>query len=257
MKITISDQNIEYIADLSKPFDISIPLTNTDDNPIAWYLDKPSIEPVTMGEWVGKVSAGSSSTNFNNISFNPHAHGTHTECLGHITHDFYSIGDSLKTFFFFARLITVTPEQIGGDEVITANQIKMLIGANAAKALVIRTQPNPESKRSQKYSHSNPPYLEEMAATYMRECGIDHLLIDLPSVDKEHDEGRLLAHKAFWNVSDVKHLNKDARHAATITEMIYVPGYIADGLYLLNLQIAPFVNDASPSKPVLYALQNL
>ena len=38
----------------------------------------------------------------------------------------------------------------------------------------------------------------------------------------------------------------------TITEMIYVPNEISDGLYVLNLQIAPFENDASPSKPVLY-----
>ena len=34
--------------------------------------------------------------------------------------------------------------------------------------------------------------------------------------------------------------------------MIYVPNDIDDGMYLLNLQIASFENDASPSKPVLY-----
>jgi hypothetical protein len=27
---------------------------------------------------------------------------------------------------------------------------------------------------------------------------------------------------------------------------------VDDGTYLLNLQIAPFENDASPSKPVIY-----
>jgi hypothetical protein len=54
-------------VDLSKPIDISIPITNTDDNPIAWYIEKPLIEPVTFGEWVGKVSLGMSSTNFNSI----------------------------------------------------------------------------------------------------------------------------------------------------------------------------------------------
>ena len=56
--------------DLSKPIDISISLTNTDENPIAWYLDKPEIEPVKVGNWIGKVSEGKSSTNFNNIFFN-------------------------------------------------------------------------------------------------------------------------------------------------------------------------------------------
>jgi hypothetical protein len=73
---------------------------------------------------------------------------------------------------------------------------------------------------------------------FLRESGIQHLLIDLPSVDKEKDEGKLLAHKAFWNVTDVNDLNLDARLEATITEMIYVPDNVADGSYLLNLQIA-------------------
>jgi hypothetical protein len=31
-----------------------------------------------------------------------------------------------------------------------------------------------------KYSNTNPPYLEEDAARFIRESGIKHLLIDLP-----------------------------------------------------------------------------
>ncbi len=114
-----------FEIDLSKPIDISIPLTNTDENPIAWYIEKPVIEPVVFGDWIGKVSEGKSSTNFNNIFFNPHGHGTHTECLGHITNDFYSINQSLKQFFFFAKLITVEPEKIGEDFVITKEQVQI------------------------------------------------------------------------------------------------------------------------------------
>ncbi len=41
---------------------------------------------------------------------------------------------------------------------------------------------------------------------------------------------------------------------ATITEMIYVSDEVEDGDYILNLQIASFENDASPSKPVLYKI---
>jgi hypothetical protein len=41
---------------------------------------------------------------------------------------------------------------------------------------------------------------------------------------------------------------------ATITEFIYVPNTIEDGTYFLNLLIAPFENDATPSKPVLYEI---
>lgn len=250
-----------FEINLSKPIDISIPLTNRDENPIAWYIEKPVIEPVVFGDWIGKVSEGKSSTNFNNIFFNPHGHGTHTECLGHITNDFYSINQSLKQFFFFAKLITIEPEKIGEDLVITKEHISTsLNGTNAStplsktEALVIRTLPNQKNKKSRKYSNTNPPYLSEEAAIFIRESEIQHLLIDLPSVDKEDDEGKLLAHKAFWNVKDTLNLNADARLNATITEMIYVPDEIEDGNYILNLQIASFENDASPSKPLLFKI---
>ena len=248
-----------FEIDLSKPIDISIPLTNTDENPIAWYIEKPVIEPVVFGDWIGKVSEGKSSTNFNNIFFNPHGHGTHTECLGHITNDFYSINQSLKQFFFFAKLITIEPEKVGDDLVITKNQVEKALSTSTSlsvtnEALVIRTLPNEKEKKSRKYSNTNPPYLSEEAAVFIRESEIQHLLIDLPSVDKEHDEGKLLAHKAFWNVKDTLNLNSDARLSATITEMIYVPDEIEDGNYILNLQIASFENDASPSKPLLFKI---
>lgn len=253
MKTTIEYNGAAFSADLSQPIDISIPLTNDEKNPIAWYIDKPVIEPVKMGDWVGKVSEGSS-TNFNNIFFNPHGHGTHTECLGHITRDFYSVNQALKQFFFMAELVSVQPEAQGEDFVITKAQIEKALSGKTPEAIVIRTFPNDSNKTSKNYSNTNPPYLEEAAAVFIRECGIKHLLIDMPSVDRESDEGRLVSHKAFWNVKDINNLNADARHDATITEMVYVNDAVKDGSYLLNLQIASFENDASPSKPVLYKL---
>lgn len=251
MIAAITHNDTVFTIDLAKPLDISLPLIDSDQNPIAWYIDKPVIEPVKMGGWTGKVSQGAS-TNFNNIFFNPHGHGTHTECLGHITRDFYSINKALVTFWFTALIISVQPELQGEDNIITRQQIGAALHGKNPEALVMRTLPNTGSKKHTNYSNTNPPYLEEAAATYIRESGIQHLLIDLPSVDKEKDEGLLLAHKAFWNIKDVQNLNSDARHNATITEMIYVPDSIADGDYFLNLQIASFENDASPSKPVLY-----
>jgi kynurenine formamidase len=249
MKAIINNFNI----DLSKPIDISLPLSNTDANPIAWYIEKPVIEPVTLENWTGKVSEGSS-TNFNNIFFNPHGHGTHTESLGHITHDFYSINQCLKQFFFLAELVSISPEVRNDDFVITKSQIENSLNGNTPEAIIIRTLPNNSDKKSKNYSHTNPPYLLEEAAIYIREIGIKHLLIDLPSVDREEDEGKLLAHKAFWNVKNTTILNDDARLDCTITELIYVNDSVSDGTYLLNLQIASFENDASPSKPVLYAI---
>src|SRR6187402_1766787 len=178
MKAKIQHNGQFFEVDLSKPIDISIPLTNTDDNPIAWYIDKPVIEPVVFGDWIGKVSEGKSSTNFNNIFFNPHGHGTHTECLGHITNDFYSINQSLKQFFFLAEVISVQPELQGEDLVIAKDQIVKALNGKTPEAIVIRTLPNEKAKLSRKYSNTNPPYIEEAGATFIRESGIRHLLID-------------------------------------------------------------------------------
>lgn len=255
MKIQLENKTI----DLSKPIDISLPLSNTDANPIAWYIEKPVIEPVTFDNWIGKVSEGSS-TNFNNIFFNPHGHGTHTECLGHITKEFYSINQCLKQFFFMAEVVSIQPENRNDDYVITLDNILVALDVTLKlgvpkEALIIRTIPNITGKKSKNYSHTNPPYLLEEAAVFIREIGIKHLLIDLPSVDREEDEGKLLAHKAFWNVKNTTILNEDARLDCTITELIYVDDSVSDGTYLLNLQIASFENDASPSKPVLYRLE--
>lgn len=235
--------------DLSKPLDISIPLRGDASNVNAWYLMHPSIEPHKEGDFVGKVSEGAS-TNFNDIWFNPHAHGTHTECVGHITEDFHSVNQSLKRYFFKAEVITLAPEKYEDDFVISLKQLKYALGRKKREALIIRTLPNMKDKLVKQYSNSNPPYILEDAAEFLMESGIDHLLIDLPSVDKEKDEGALLAHKAFWNT------NGEVRKHATITEFIYVPNAVIDGTYFLNLQVAPFENDASPSRPVLYKIEN-
>jgi arylformamidase len=245
MTATIQCNSKKYQIDLSKPLDISIPIRTSKNNVNAWYLDEPKIEPVKVDDWVASVKEGAS-VNFNNIYFNPHAHGTHTECVGHITKAFHSVNKHLKQFFFLAEVITVASEKKEDDFVISKKQLQFALGNKKREAVVIRTIPNTTEKLSMQYSNTNPPYLLEDAAVYLREKGVKHLLIDLPSVDKEKDGGELLAHNAFWNTSS------KARLDATITEFIFVPNVVQDGTYFLNLQIAPFENDASPSKPILY-----
>ena len=137
---------------------------------------------------------------------------------------------------------------LNGDFVISKKQLQFAIGNKKRDAIVIRSIPNTKEKLSAQYSHTNPPYLLEDAAIYLRKKGVKHLLIDLPSVDKEKDDGELLAHHAFWNTKG------KIRFDATITEFIFVPNSVEDGCYFLNLQIAPFENDATPSKPVLYKI---
>ena len=237
-----------YTIDLLKPIDLSIPLKASKQNVNAWYIEEPKIEPVTEGEWIASVSKGAS-INFHNIYFNPHGHGTHTECVGHITEKVHSINQNLKQFFFLAEVITMAPEKFEDDLVISKKQIQFALGNKKRDAIILRTIPNMKDKLSKQYSNTNPPYLLEDAAIYLRDKGVKHLLIDLPSVDKEKDDGELLAHNAFWNTSG------ELRLDATITEFIFVPNSVEDGKYFLNLQIAPFENDATPSKPVIYKIE--
>lgn len=247
MKAIIHANSRTYTIFVDQPIDISIPLRASKDNVNAWYLPPPKIYPAKLKNWTGSVKSGAA-VNFNSIEFNPHAHGTHTECLGHITQESYSINSCLKQFLFVTEVITVVPEKSDADLIISEKQLRYAIGNKKREAVIIRTLPNTKDKLTRQYANSNPPYLSEAAAIYLKNKGVKHLLIDLPSVDKEKDNGQLLAHKAFWDLNGVPRIE------ATITELIYVPNTVKDGKYILNLLIAPFQNDASPSKPVLYKL---
>ena len=256
MLAVFQNKDKNYKVNLNHPLDLSIPLRAEEDNPKAWYVDMPVMEAVKGDGFVGSVSQGGS-VNFRNIAFNPHGHGTHTECVGHISRQVHSINMHLKKFFFVAKVHSVEPIVLEndesefrkkGDRVIMANQLEDAFNGDEFNSLVIRTLPNDPTKLTRQYSNSNFPYLDSEAAHFLATKDIEHLLIDLPSIDREVDGGKLLAHRAFWNYP------KSPRMFATITEFIYVKESILDGTYILNLQIAPFVNDASPSKPVLYEI---
>jgi arylformamidase len=231
-----------------KPIDLSIELRAEEDSLKAWGQGSPIIAPVRDDNFIGSVAEGGV-VNFKNISFNPHAHITHTECCGHITEAFHSVNDGLKQFFFNAQLISFVPDQQNEDEVITLEQLKSVHLNKDVEALIIRTIPNSDQKITRAYTGTNPPYLDAKIATYLIAHGIEHVLVDLPSVDREQDNGALAFHHAFWEVPKATNMKR------TITEFIYVPNNILDGLFILELQMSSFRNDACPSRPVLYSIE--
>ena len=172
MIATIETNSKKHKIDLTKPLDISIPLIASKKNVNAWYLDEPKITPVHDKGWTASVKEGAS-INFNNIYFNPHAHGTHTECVGHITEKVHSINQNLKQFFFLAEVVTVPPEKLKGDFVISKKQLQFALGNKKRDAIVIRTLPNTKEKLTAQYSHTNPTYLSEEAAQYLKEKNIN------------------------------------------------------------------------------------
>jgi len=245
-------KGVTHRARLDAPIDLSLPLAaNGEPNPAAWYVDSPVIEPVRGEGFVGEVASGGS-VNFRNVMFNPHGHGTHTECLGHITKVIHPVDPLFrdKQAHYPCALLTVGPESLGEDLVIDAQALDTLEVLGWPQALVVRTAPNDIGKQHRNWSNSNPPYFTVAFMRRLVENGVDHILVDLPSVDREVDGGRLEAHHVFWGLPDAP------RHRSTITELIYVPQNAPDGLYLLHLGVAPFINDASPSRPVLFPLES-
>ena len=101
----------------------------------------------------------------------------------------------------------------------------------------------------------DPAFLSIEAMEYIVSLGVDHLLVDTPSVDRLLDEGNLSSHNIFWETKG-KEFNSKTQNK-TITEMIFASEEIKDGRYLLNLQIPAFVSDAAPSRPILYKINDL
>lgn len=231
--------------------DISLPLQEGSINPNCYWADPITFETITAEGFIGSVKEGGS-VNYQKLSITPHGNGTHTECYGHISADGATINQSLDQFHFLAELISLTPEKNPkGDFVITQKMVEQTIYFKEVQALIIRTIPNDTSKKTRHYSGTNPPYMEKDALELIASLGIQHILIDLPSLDKEIDGGSLSAHKAFWRFPQA------IRKKSTITELIFVDNSVPDGLYFLNLQISSLEMDASPSKPVLYKLKEV
>ncbi|KOY85401.1 metal-dependent hydrolase [bacterium 336/3] len=241
--------NQNYTFDLKKPIDISIPIREGQDNPNCYYAKSPIFETIRSGSFVGSVVLGGS-CNYQQITLTPHGNGTHTECYGHISADGATINQHLHDFFALALLITIEPKEQKGDSVIFWEDIATKIPSDLPlEAIIIRTLPNFTGKKTRNYNETNPPYLEYQIGKELAKRNVKHLLVDLPSVDREVDGGKLLMHKAFWQYPN------NIRTDATITELVYVEDYILDDIYLLNLQIISLEADACPSKPILYPIK--
>lgn len=246
MNAIIEYMGNSYAVNFNEPKDISLAMFSGNNNPNAFGIQAPTFEPIVVGNFVGSVAKGGS-VNCENLFINAHGNGTHTECVGHISKERITINQCLKHFMFMAQLITV---DTGQNLEISATQVMPHLQPNV-DALIIRTLPNTDAKKTAVYSGNNPAYLSADLCKQLAQIGIKHLVIDLPSVDPELDEGKLSAHHAFWQYPSYPRLD------ATITEMAYINNQITDGIYLLNLQIASLETDASMSKPVLYNLKHV
>ena len=259
----------QYRVDFAKPLSLAIPLDFAGPQPSCFGAPRAGSAPLSADGFTGDTRAGGS-CNCEVLTLAPHCNGTHTECVGHLTDDRIAVSERLPGGVQLAQLVTVEPvpaedaaedsepRPAPGDRLVTA----AALAESAARrpgprptALVVRTQRNGQPLRT--YEGASPaPYLSRQAAAWLVERGIETLVLDLPSADRADDGGLLTAHRVFFGLPPG---SRDARAAsrprASITELAWIDAGIADGHYLLDLQIPPFVTDAAPSRPLLYRVQ--
>ena len=256
--------------DFSQSWDLGITLHGGVGNPNAFGMEEPLFEVFRAGSFVGDVSQGGA-CNVVGVKMNPHGNGTHTECAGHIgaspTDDWamncgpgtcLTLDQALTTFWFKALLLSVEPlltdAAMPGQRWIAKKDLEVALhpwGDSLPAAVLIRTLPFDLQRGIRCYTGQMPPAFEPAALEWLARSGVMHLLTDLPSVDPEHDGGRLLAHRAFWFPEG------RCRRRATITEMIDAESSLPDGFYALNLMVPRWSLDAAPSRPVIYALHSV
>jgi arylformamidase len=255
---------------------LAIDQTFAQDQPSHFGVPPATRQPYAAGEFIGDTRRGGS-CNVDVVQLIPHCNGTHTETAGHILSQSMPVSSCLLEGWCLARLVSVVPVRASStgdhyepasspdDLVIDERAVTTAFAASLPAplnhrptALIVRTLPNDPAKRSRNWSTGPlPPYFSAPAIEAMRVAGVEHLLVDLPSIDRMHDQGRMFNHCLFWEVDPDQRLpqNPGALNR-TVTEMIFVPAEVEDGIWLLNLQVAPFAIDAAPSRPVVFGLEH-
>lgn len=255
-------------VDFGKPASIAIPLDFSGPQPSCFGAPRAGSSPLEVGGFVGDTRAGGS-CNCEVLTIAPHCNGTHTECVGHVTDDRVAVADRVPGGVALALLVTIAPADsaattedsdplpVPGDRVVTAAALRAAVDAHRGPrpaALVVRTQgvgPHREYR-----GPAPAPYLTRQASAFLVESGIETLVLDLPSADRADDGGKLTAHRVFFGLPPGSRRASEAtRPRASITELAWIPPALADGLYLLDLQLPAFRSDAAPSRPLLYPVE--
>jgi arylformamidase len=245
-------------ADLSRPVSIAIPLEF--NGPQASCFDAP---PATARPLRAGLSC-----HCELLTLAPHCNGTHTECVGHVTEDRVAVSERVQGGLVLALLVTLEPADAAatpedsdplpapGDLLVTAAALDAAfhrLDGVAPRAMILRTSPAADGPYRNYRGPAPAPYLSRQAADWLVANDIDHVVLDLPSADRAEDSGRLTAHRIFFGLPADSRRARDAkRPQASITELAWIGPAVADGHYLLDLQIPAFLSDAAPSRPLLY-----
>lgn len=271
MKLEFTHHQQRYSADTTQATSLAIPLQFDGPQPNYFGTDPAVRQTLRLGDFIGDTKIGGS-CNVDHLRLIPHCNGTHTETVSHIINEHIYVGHAATETLSVAALITVPcrrstesdesyrPNLEVMDLLITARDLQRQLQpwiSISPQALIIRTLPNTPDKQTRQYAEGpQPAFFTIHAMQHIDSTNCQHLLVDLPSVDRMYDDGLLTCHHLFWHVPEGSHtLTPETRQERTITEMVFVPDQLQDGLYLLNLQIPSFATDAAPSRPVIMPLK--
>jgi len=262
----------QLTVDLASGRSLAIMLDPHGSQPSFFASQPASAKALHHDDYIGSVRQGGS-CNAEVIQFAPHCHGTHTEGSGHISEQQLPVQEIIYPTPTLARLITLTDTALADCEehvpgqapsstpLLTLAQIINRLDHQSlahVEALLVRTLPNPEDKTRRDYA-AEPvyPVFSSEALTWLSSQPLKHLLVDTPSLDPAHDQGRLTNHRQWWGGN--ARLEEDGLdpRRRSVTEMIYVPDDIQDGAYWLHLELSPILSDACSSRPVIYPMADL
>ena len=273
--ITLAEQQYQINTDFAYSAAITLDFSGRQPNHFSASL--ATSKPMTAGSFIGDTEQGGS-CNVNELIINPHCNGTHTETIRHICDQSAELSLPISAIelppLMPCQLISVTPKNAADtqdeytpalnsdDMVITRSLLEQQLAGVSNKqvfSVAIRTIPNSKDKLSAAYNEQNqPPFFTRDAMLYLNERGVNHLLVDIPSIDRLNDDGLLTCHHIFWQVVEGTHQpSPNSLINKTITELAYFSEEMCDGFYFLSLQLPAIANDASPSRPVLYAAEQV
>lgn len=279
MLTTITIENQCFNVNTHCPYSLAIDVYfNHDKQQPSHFGASPALaKPMQAGGFIGDTEQGGS-CNVNELVINPHCNGTHTETIAHICHANNSLATKVSSLelppLMPCVLISVTPITAmtcsdeytptfnADDFVINRQQLEQQLSTyhdEQIQCVAVRTLPNTVAKCQENYNANNQPaFFSRDAVLYLNKRGVEHLILDIPSLDRLDDGGLLTCHHLFWQVFEGAHQpSSDSLINKTITEMAYIDNAIVDGFYFANIQTPAFVNDAAPSRPVLYKAERI
>jgi kynurenine formamidase len=266
------DKDPAHRISLRNPVSLAVPVRFDSRGVRHFGAPRARSAPLQLDGFTGTV-AGGAGCNAATITVTPHCEGTHTECVGHLTLDAMDVWQMAPRGLMKALVVSVSavaasavsegsePAPQPNDLLITARDLRTACeraGFNASdepwvEALIVRTLPNEPGKLTRDYTSLITPYFSRAAAEWLVSRQVRHWVVDLPSVDRTYDEGRLTAHRVFFGLpADSQRIDDATRADCTITEFAYVPDEVADGAYLLQLTMPAVPGDAVLSSPLLF-----